>query len=89
MKFVDVKSDIAFKKVFGNENKKEIKISFLNAVLDLKGDKEIKEIEILNPYQAPKIEILKETTLDVRAKTKEGTNFIVEMQVEKEPHFRS
>ena len=88
MKFVDIKSDIAFKKVFGNEHKKEILISFLNAVLDLKGDKEIKEIEILNPYQAPKIEVLKETALDVRAKTKEGTTFIVEMQVEKEPHFR-
>ena len=88
MKFVDVKSDIAFKKVFGNENKKEILISFLNAVLDLKGSKEIAEIEILNPYQAPRLDILKETTLDVRAKTKEGTIFIIEMQVEKKAGFK-
>jgi len=28
MKFVDVKNDIAFRKVFGNENKKEILISY-------------------------------------------------------------
>ncbi|MES0338345.1 MAG: PD-(D/E)XK nuclease family transposase [Candidatus Magnetobacterium sp. LHC-1] len=33
MRFVDVKSDIAFKKIFGNEHRKEILISFLNAVL--------------------------------------------------------
>jgi hypothetical protein len=35
MKFVDLKNDIAFRKIFGNENKKEILISFLNAVLKL------------------------------------------------------
>lgn len=34
MKFADVKNDIAFRKIFGNENKKEVLISFLNAVLD-------------------------------------------------------
>jgi len=51
MKFVNPKNDLAFKKIFGNENKKEILISFLNAVLDLKGAFEIQEINILNPYQ--------------------------------------
>lgn len=35
MKFVDIKNDIAFRKIFGNENKQEILISFLNAVLEL------------------------------------------------------
>ena len=33
MKFVDIKNDIAFRKIFGNVNKKEILISFLNAYL--------------------------------------------------------
>ncbi|MEA3229118.1 MAG: PD-(D/E)XK nuclease family transposase, partial [Campylobacterota bacterium] len=36
MKFADPKNDLAFKKIFGNENKKEILISFLNSVLDFK-----------------------------------------------------
>jgi len=31
MRFADPKSDIAFKEIFANENKKEILISFLNA----------------------------------------------------------
>ena len=36
MKFVDIKNDIAFRKIFGNENKKIILISFLNAVKKLR-----------------------------------------------------
>jgi len=81
MKFVNPRNDVAFKKIFGNEEHKEILISFLNAVLDLTGDKEIQEIELLNPYQAPRLESLKYTLLDVRAKDKRGVTFIVEMQV--------
>ncbi|KJR42348.1 transposase [Candidatus Magnetoovum chiemensis] len=87
MRFADVKSDIAFKKVFANENRKEILISFINAVLGLEGDKKIADIIILNPYQAPKIASLKETTLDIRAKSKEGVTFIVEIQVQKKVGF--
>ena len=87
MRFADPKSDIAFKKIFGNENQKEILISFLNAVLNFTGDKEIVDIEILNPYQAPKIAELKETNLDVRAKNREGVTFIVEMQIEYQSFF--
>ncbi|MBF0317722.1 MAG: PD-(D/E)XK nuclease family transposase, partial [Nitrospirae bacterium] len=40
MRFVDVKSDIAFRRIFGNEARKGILISFLNAVLGLSGDRE-------------------------------------------------
>ena len=82
MKFVNPKNDVAFKKIFGNEQKKEILISFLNAVLDLTGEREIADLEILNPYQAPTIEVIKTTLLDVRARDKRGVSFIVEMQVE-------
>ena len=81
MKFVNPRNDVAFKKIFGNEEHTEILISFLNAVLDLTGEKEIQEIELLNPYQAPRLEALKYTLLDVRAKDKRGVTFIVEMQV--------
>ena len=87
MKFADPKSNIAFKKIFGDEHHKHILISFLNAVLDLRGAKAIVDITLLNPYQAPKIEGLKETMLDVSAKTEAGVTFIVEMQVEKQVYF--
>jgi hypothetical protein len=52
MKFVSPRNDLAFKKIFGNENRKNILISFLNAVLNLQGDRTIEDLEILNPYQA-------------------------------------
>lgn len=85
MKFVDPTTDIAFKKIFGNEAHKGILIEFLNEVLKL--DFLITEIQLLNPYQAPKLEGLKETTLDIKAKDQQDNEFIVEMQVEKETGF--
>ncbi len=87
IRFVNPKNDVAFKKIFGSEEKKEILISFLNAVLDLKGDRAIQRIELLNPYQTPKLETLKYTILDIRATDQRGVTFIVEMQVEHVPGF--
>ncbi|MFN7832415.1 MAG: PD-(D/E)XK nuclease family transposase, partial [Bacteroidota bacterium] len=55
MKFVDVKNDIAFRKIFGNEKKQVILISFLNAVLGLEGKDRIREVTLLNPFQLPRI----------------------------------
>jgi predicted transposase/invertase (TIGR01784 family) len=82
MKFVSPRNDVAFKKIFGDENRKNILISFLNAVLDLKGKREIVDLTILNPYQAPRVQELKYSLLDVQARDKRGVTFIVEMQVE-------
>jgi PD-(D/E)XK nuclease family transposase len=81
MKFVDVKNDVAFRKIFGNENKKEILISFLNAVLQLKGDNRIKSIVIANPYQMPILPNLKASIIDVKARDHRDNTFIIEMQV--------
>jgi len=87
MKFVDIKNDIAFRKIFGNENKKEILISFLNAVLELPKGKKIKRVEIKNPYQLPEIKDLKSSILDVRATDERDISYIVEMQVEEPDGF--
>jgi len=63
LKFADPKNDLAFKKIFGNENKKEILISFLNSALDFKDEKTIVSVTLDNPYQLPDIQELKETIL--------------------------
>jgi predicted transposase/invertase (TIGR01784 family) len=81
MKFVDVKNDIAFRKIFGNENRKESLISFLNAVLDFHGDQRIIQVTILNPYQLPKLKGGKVTIIDVKATDQAGRTYIIEMQV--------
>jgi hypothetical protein len=83
MKFIDPRIDFAFKKIFGSEDTKEILISFLESLLDLKNEKRIKEITILDPYQLPKIKGLKTSVLDVKCKDHRGITYIVEMQIEK------
>ncbi|MFA7241779.1 MAG: Rpn family recombination-promoting nuclease/putative transposase [Sulfuricellaceae bacterium] len=87
MQFADVKTNIAFRKIFGNEQHKEILIGLLNAVLDLQGDKRIKDINLKNPWQAPDLPLLKETILDIKAVDHRGVTFIVEMQVKDNPCF--
>ncbi len=81
MKFVDIKNDIAFRKIFGNENRKETLISFLNAILDFQEAQRIIEVNILNPYQLPKLKGGKVTIIDVKATDQAGQTYIVEMQV--------
>jgi predicted transposase/invertase (TIGR01784 family) len=81
MQFADVKNDIAFRKIFGNENRKETLISFLNAVLDFQDDQLITQVTILNPYQLPKLKGGKVTIIDVKATDQVGRTYIIEMQV--------
>ena len=87
MKFVDVKNDVAFRKIFGNEKKKVILISFLNAVLELQGLDRIQAVTLVDPFQLPRIRGEKASIIDVRAKDARGRSFIVEMQVAEKDGF--
>jgi predicted transposase/invertase (TIGR01784 family) len=81
MRFLNPKTDFAFKKIFGSETSRDILLSFLNAVLGLEHPYLIREVEILDPYLAPKITGMKDTYLDVRVKDEDGRSYIIEMQV--------
>ena len=81
MKFADPKNDIAFRKIFGNEAKKVILISFLNSVLNLEGDRKIIDLDFRNTFQLPRITGLKSSIIDVNVKDQTGTKYIVEMQL--------
>ena len=84
MVFINPKIDFAFKKIFGSEDSKDILISFLNALI-YDGQPVIHDLEILNPYLAPKIRGVKDTYLDIKAKIKDAETgdrtVIIEMQV--------
>ena len=85
MIFINPKIDFAFKKIFGSEDSKDILISFLNSLI-YEAKPVIQNLEILNPYVAPKIRGLKDTYLDIKAKiidreTNEQRTVIIEMQV--------
>ncbi|QTA78544.1 Putative transposase, RpnA-like [Desulfonema limicola] len=87
MKFIDPRIDFAFKKIFGSEDTKEILISFLESLLELEGDKRIREIQIGDPYLMPRIEVLKLSILDVKCTDHRGVSYIVEMQIRKTRAF--
>ncbi|KAM3116164.1 Rpn family recombination-promoting nuclease/putative transposase [Phormidesmis sp. 146-33] len=78
--FINPKTDFAFKKIFGSKKSKDILISFLNAILH-QGDPVIQDIEILDPYQAPRIKGIKDSYLDVKATVTGNKTVIIEMQV--------
>lgn len=86
MRFIDPRTDFAFKKIFGSEESKPILISFLNALV-YQGQPRIKDLEIIDPYQAAKVLGLKDTYLDVKAVLDDNTKVIIEMQYEYLPGF--
>ncbi|MBF0321593.1 MAG: Rpn family recombination-promoting nuclease/putative transposase [Magnetococcales bacterium] len=81
MRFLNPKTDFAFKKIFGSEESRDVLISFLNALLALEPPDQITEVTILDPYLAPKIKGMKDSFLDVRVKDQKSHAYIIEMQV--------
>jgi predicted transposase/invertase (TIGR01784 family) len=76
---LDAKSDIVFKKIFG-QHPALIK-SFLNGILPLGEDRLIESVSYLTPEQSPRIPSMKNTIVDVKCIDQKGRIFIVEMQL--------
>lgn len=87
MRYLDVKTDFAFKKVFGSEESKEILISFLNAVLTFPGNRVVEDLTIVDPYTIPMLKGMKDSYVDVKARLDDGSGVIIEMQVLNHPGF--
>lgn len=79
VRLLDVKSDIVFKKIFGQHP--ELIKSFLNGILPLPEGHLIEEIQYLTPEQSPRIPSMKNTIVDVKCTDQKGRIFIVEMQL--------
>ncbi|MGD1701498.1 Rpn family recombination-promoting nuclease/putative transposase [Dapis sp. BLCC M229] len=80
MKFINPKVDYAFKKIFGSEQSQQILISFLNAII-YDGEKTIKSLTIINPFNPGQVISLKDTYLDIKAVFFDGSVVVIEMQV--------
>ena len=87
MKFLDIKTDFAFKKVFGSEDSKIRLISFLNAIIQFADNAQIKDLTIVDPYNIPLLKGMKDTFVDVKAVLDNGLKVIIEMQVLNHPGF--
>ena len=81
MNFLDIKTDFAFKKVFGREGSKDLLISFLNSVIEFDQQQTITDLTIVDPYSIPLLKGMKDTFVDVKAELSDNTRVIIEMQV--------
>jgi predicted transposase/invertase (TIGR01784 family) len=94
--FLDPKTDVAFKRVFGTPGNEYILLNFLNDILEFPDEKKIESLELLPTEQLPYLSadgsskkgVNKTTFLDVLCKDKQGKRYIVEMQVAYFPFFK-
>ncbi len=74
-------NDVLFKFIFANEDRKQVTIDFLNAVLNRQEQKTIKDIQFKNSEIVPLFEEDKLTRFDIFCVTEDGTQIDVEVQV--------
>jgi len=80
-KYLDPTNDFAFKTIFGTEKNKDILIHFLNDILVFRSKQPIVEVEFLKTVQDPMIASQKTSIVDILCRDKQGSHYIVEMQV--------
>ena len=74
-------NDVLFKFIFGKEERKQITINFLNAVLEREGDKRIKDIQFQNVELVPAKEEDKLSRIDVFAILDNNERVDIEVQM--------
>lgn len=74
-------NDVLFKFIFGKDERKQVTIDFLNAVLDRHGAANIKDIQFQNSEIVPFYDDDKLTRLDIFCVTEDGTQIDVEVQI--------
>src|SRR5699024_2303798 len=77
---MDLKIDYAFKQLFGNEQTKEITISFLNAILQHSGYEPIKDLTFNNIEAGGEYKQDKQSRLDLLVLTEKNKKIHVEIQ---------
>ncbi|MEM6338779.1 MAG: Rpn family recombination-promoting nuclease/putative transposase [Pseudomonadota bacterium] len=73
------KVDIVFKKLFGVEENKDLLISLINSIVS--EEDQVEDIKLLNPYNLQDYPIEKLSILDIKAKSKSGERYNIEIQI--------
>ena len=80
-------NDLVFKATFGQQKNAKLLMCLLNAILHRKGLEKIEAVEILNPFNIQEFEADKLTIVDLKAKTRKGNWFSIEVQVEPQKSY--
>ncbi|WP_353272534.1 Rpn family recombination-promoting nuclease/putative transposase [Wolbachia endosymbiont (group A) of Urophora cardui] len=86
-KFLDLKLDLTFKKIFGTEKNKNILIHFLNDILGFTEINTIQEVKFLSTIMDPEIASDKQSIVDVLCRDSTGARYVIEMQLARDKGF--
>ncbi|CAG8849206.1 21475_t:CDS:2, partial [Racocetra persica] len=78
-------ANIAFKKLFGVEENKDLLISLVNSIVS--EEDQVTELTLLNPYNPKNFLQDKLSILDIKAKNKAGKRFNIEIQISDEADY--
>lgn len=85
MQKITPRVDIAFKKLFGVEENKDLLISLINSIVS--EEDQVSEITLLNPYNPKSFRNDKLSILDIKAKGIDGNRFNIEIQISDEADY--
>ncbi|WP_341750378.1 Rpn family recombination-promoting nuclease/putative transposase [Candidatus Tisiphia endosymbiont of Sialis lutaria] len=85
MSNISPRVDIAFKKIFGVEENKDLLISLINSIVSR--EDQVAEVQLLNPYNPKNFKSDKLSILDIKAQGKDGKRFNIEMQITDEADY--
>lgn len=85
MEKISPRIDIAFKKIFGVEENKDLLISLINSIVS--EEDQVVDLTLLNPYNNKNFAKDKLSILDVKAKGVDGKRFNIEIQVSDEADY--
>jgi predicted transposase/invertase (TIGR01784 family) len=84
-RYMNLKTDFAFKTVFANANDKSLTISFLNAVLKERGA--VTDVTFLPLEQLGQRKKDRRGVFDIHCKNQKEEMFVIEMQIAKQKYF--
>lgn len=85
MERISPRVDIAFKKIFGVEENKDLLISLINSIVGK--EDQVVEVTLLNPYNAKNFRQDKLSILDVKAKGADDKRYNIEIQISDEADY--
>lgn len=85
MEKITPRVDIAFKKIFGVEENKDLLISLINSIVS--EEDQVASITLLNPYNPKNFKKDKLSILDIKAEGESGKRFNIEIQISDEADY--
>ena len=77
--------DLAFKKIFGVEENKDLLISLINSIVS--NEDQVLDVTLLNPYNPKNFKRDKLSILDIKARGHDGKRFNIEIQISDEADY--